>query len=352
MNRPSVDWLQGPRVRVLGVLLLVLVVAAAGPVALASAGTGDRTTLTAPQNGSTNGTTEVGTNETNASSSGSGGAFGAELSAFMSSSAATADGTVDQQMWTASLDDPSADERALVTQRVDTLDRRLADLRERRQALLAAHANGTIPAVAFHARLAAVNAQLAQLVESTNHTAKAAHRANVTPPGLAMLRDAANDTARTLPVGGGPPMDPPGQGAGPDRGENPGRGPTAGPGEHPGNGNSGPSLPESAVGNGVHGNVTNATGNVTWNATNATGNTTGGPGHVTGNGTPGAGPGLGPANGSTGPPTHAGPGDARGLGSGSPPGLGSGENATTNSTTNETTTEEVVYGAGHAETPF
>lgn len=193
--------------------------------------------------------------------------FGAQVSSFMQSTAADANGSVDRGMWNASLAE-GASPGATVSERARSLRDRLATLENRSDALEAAKANGTISGVAYTARASAIHAQLVNLRAAVNQTSTAAERHGVNASMLADLRAAAGNAtgpeiaaiARNLTDAGhgpppwagdgaGPPDDAPGDGNGtaggpPDDapGGGGGNGPEGGPGDGgpPSDGDGGP----------------------------------------------------------------------------------------------------------------
>ncbi len=168
--------------------------------------------------------------------------FGAQVSAFMQSTAADANGTVDRGMWAQSAANAS-NPGAVVSERARQLQERI-DRLERRSAELSAQANGSGMAdPVYTARASAVRAELANLRSAVDQTAATAQARGVDTDQLTTLRERAGNVrgpevaaaARTLTSGGqGPPEqdpEPTEQGPSTDRpGANPGDGTTAGPG--------------------------------------------------------------------------------------------------------------------------
>lgn len=194
--------------------------------------------------------------------------FGAQVSAFMQSSAADANGTVDRAMWAGTVANGS-DPGAAVSERARELEERVAAL-EARSTELAAQANesGTGDIV-YTARASAVRAELANLRQSVNQTVATAASHGVDDEGLADLRERAGSVsgpevaaaARNLTSSGGgppewvpgnadepgPPSATPGPGTGNESdGDGPGNG--SAPGD-PGNGGDAPGNSGDEPGN-------------------------------------------------------------------------------------------------------
>lgn len=129
---------------------------------------------------------------TNASDGDAG--LGTQMTAFMQSSAARANDSVDNGMWVARSDRANASERAdLVRSRTGALDRRLERLRERNRTLEAQYENGSIPEPAYVARSSRLAGEIAALQESLDDTERVANRSGVNATGLDRLRQNASD---------------------------------------------------------------------------------------------------------------------------------------------------------------
>lgn len=171
---------------------------------------------------------------------------GAQVSSFMQSTAADANGTVDNGMWTAGVNGTEAPGQA-VSKRAGKLLDRLEALENRSAALAADRSN--MSGVAYTARASAVHAQLANVRAAVNETMTVARTNGVNDTKLAELRQAAGNAtgpeiasiARNITnAGQGPP---PWAGGG--------DGPGGPPGDAPGQGNDtdgGP--PDTPPGNG------------------------------------------------------------------------------------------------------
>lgn len=146
--------------------------------------------------------------------------LGAQLSSFMQTSAAEANGSVDAGMWSAKFNDTPDERRANeVDNRVRTLERRLERTETRMAALEAAHDNGSIPDVAYLAQASRLNSEIESLETAINDTDAAAEEAGVNDTRLDALRERAQNasgqevarTARNLTVvragQRGPPAD-------------------------------------------------------------------------------------------------------------------------------------------------
>jgi len=266
-------------------LVVAVAVAAVFGTLVAAGGTGvNAATANTTANNTTTNTSDAG--------------FGASVSAFMATSAADANGSVDQGMWEAGMNRTPAAERA--TARVRALQSRLDRLSERRQALLAAHRNDSISDVAFRAQMAAIASRYERLATSANATRRVSRAHNVTPPGLDTL--VANATAAARSTHMPPGLSDRKNTTWPPRSGTPGGPPN---GATPGNATAGRGNGNSQSGGHGPGHVT--TGNGTTGAANATGNATA----TTGHGPSNTGPGRpttsgqnashGGANGTTGP---------------------------------------------------
>ncbi|MCT9097742.1 hypothetical protein [Haloarchaeobius sp. HME9146] len=182
--------------------------------------------------------------------------MGAQVSTFMQSSATDANASVDSGMWSAAYNGSKSNESkaALVTQRVNDIDARLAALEKKKQRLQ--DRKDEMNPVAYKAQLAAITSQLAAISEDINQTETRAEEVGVNTTKLEELRTNASDMAgpevaamaREL-AGNGPPEDIPG--LGPDKGENQGA-------DNETDGNSGP--PDNTGNDNVTGNGTDGQG--------------------------------------------------------------------------------------------
>lgn len=194
--------------------------------------------------------------------------FGAQISAFMQSSAADADATVEQGMWNASIERVAAPE-ASVDRQASRLQSQLERLENRSEVLREARQNGSLTGVAYTARASAVRADLQNLRKSINETNATAQRHGVNETMLDDLREAAGSLdgpevsaiARNVTdAGPGPPFDRGGTG-GPSVNDGPGP-PTEPPGPNgPADGTGPPrDVPGNATGGGPPGDEGNASG--------------------------------------------------------------------------------------------
>ena len=222
---------------------------------------------------------------------------GVQLTAYMQSTAAETNASVETGMWVAAIEN-SANPDNKIRQRADSLDARLDQLRDRSESLNRSRANGTLPPVVYNAQAAMVHAEIVGLQEAINETSETAGRYGVNVTTLERLRtEAANLTgpevaaiARNLTTHGPPPW------AG-NRSAGPGN--DTGPPEDPGNG-TGP--PEDA-GNGTQGDngKPEDPGNGSQAGGSGNGNSGGGDGGTnTGGGNQGGG-NQGGGDGSTNP---------------------------------------------------
>ncbi len=164
--------------------------------------------------------------------------FGAQMSAFAQATAADANATVDSGMWTQRVN-ASENPGQAVRARATDLEQRLNALENRTERLEAARANGTITGVAYTAQASAVHAELANLRQQVNESARVADRVGVNVTKLDELRTAAGNAtgpeiaaiARNITdAGHGPP---PWAGDG-------GQGTQGGADDNPENGSAGP----------------------------------------------------------------------------------------------------------------
>lgn len=184
--------------------------------------------------------------------------FGAQVSAFMQSTAADANGSVERGMWASEVANAS-NPGAVVSDRARQLERRINRLEARSQALSADSDGGPRDVVAV-ARASAVRAELANLRLSVDQTVATAESSGVDDADLSTLRErAGNVTPPDLPEearrvtssASGPPEWVPGpsENPGADQGNRPDDAGQAGPPDERGNG--GPPAGEGdAPGNG------------------------------------------------------------------------------------------------------
>ena len=173
------------------------------------------------------GTQSDATNATNDSS------MGAEISAFMQSSASEADGAVEDGMFEAEYDERPDDRVTLVENRTGDLQSDLADLRERRQKLR--ENRDEMSQVEYQARTSRLVSDIRSLERSVNRTEPLAEEAGVDPTTLRTIRNNASELsgqevaelAKQMSV---VPDDRP------DRGPDGDRGREGGPKDDPGNG--------------------------------------------------------------------------------------------------------------------
>jgi molecular chaperone GrpE (heat shock protein) len=163
------------RMSALAFLCVAGLLALAGPVAGAAASTaadGD--------------TAAVSENETNGSS------MGAEISAFMQSSASETDGAVENGMFEAAYENGTADDRTdLVRNRTGDLRDELADLRERRQRLQENREN--MSQVEYQARMSRLVNDIRSLERAANRTEPLAEEAGVNTTSLREIRSNASN---------------------------------------------------------------------------------------------------------------------------------------------------------------
>jgi hypothetical protein len=156
-------------------LCVVGLLALAGPVAGAAVSTAAAGDAAA-----------VSDNATNDSS------MGAEISAFMQSSASETDGAVENGMFEAAYENGSADERTeLVRNRTGDLQDDLADLRERRQRLQENREN--MSQVEYQARMSRLVSDIRSLEQAANQTEPLAEEAGVNTTTLQEIRTNASN---------------------------------------------------------------------------------------------------------------------------------------------------------------
>lgn len=155
----------------------------------------------------TNETTEANDDESDADDATG---FGSQISSFMQSSSTETSGAVESKLWHARLNrtdsGPGATDTgppaSVVERRVSVLESRLAEVRESRERLAAARANGSISAVAYRARLARLNGQLSALETAVDRARPVAASAGVNESRLSDL-DAEIDAERGPPAHAG-----------------------------------------------------------------------------------------------------------------------------------------------------
>lgn len=196
-----------------GALLLCVAVAAVAAGGVAATTLTDATTPAS--------TTPASTTTPTDGAAGASGTFGAEISTFMQSSTAAAEGQVEDGMFSAGLsrvDDPD-ERRALIERRQERLRQRQVELEERRERI----SEGDGPGLRDRALAAHVAVGAAQLERSANGTERAARAAGLDTEALEEIRSNAREMrgpaiaalARNLtggPSAGerGPPFDVPG----------------------------------------------------------------------------------------------------------------------------------------------
>ena len=243
------------------------------------------------------------------------GGMGTQVTAFVQSSSAAANDSVENGMWRARFDQANASQRArLVANRTGSLEGRLAQLQERNESIRSRYEDGSLPETAYVAQQSRLSARITALQTAINDTDAAADAAGVDDSRLETLRRNASElrgprvAAVARGLGGGPPAN-------------------AGP---PSNRTAGP--PDRT---GPPGNQTGPSGNQTGGQPNQTGppdNQTGPPGNetdVSGNGTDNSGSSGSDAPNGTSDGNGAGSGSGAGAGGGS--GGNSGNNAGTGS---------------------
>lgn len=217
------------RAPAIGVLCAVALLAVVAPIAGAAAG---GTAVSAQSDA---------TNATNDSS------MGAEISAFMQSSAAEADGAVEDGMFEAEYDERPDDRAALVRNRTGELQADLAELRERRQELQ--ENRDEMSDVEYRARMSRLVSDVRSLERSVDRTEPLAEDAGVNTTTLRTIRNNASELSgqevaelarqmSVVPDDRGPDGDR-GNGESNDREGGPGDSPSNGPDNANANSNAG-----------------------------------------------------------------------------------------------------------------
>mgnify|MGYP000276436894 CR=1 FL=1 len=238
-------------------VLLALLVVGTGVVVFATGATADdvptataEATLdaTAAQNESANGSS-----------------LGADISSFMQSSAAEADGAVETGMWSAAYD--ATENRSvrveLVERRTDDLRSDVAELRDRRQELANAHEAGELSDAAYRARVGRILGQINALDAALDATETRAREVNASVENVTALRGQTEELAG--PEIAAVARNLSGVGAG-ERGPPLGVSNGTGPGDGNGVGDGGPSDPGNGSG------VGNANGSGPGNGNDGAGN--------------------------------------------------------------------------------
>ncbi|WP_135303982.1 hypothetical protein [Haloarcula amylovorans] len=147
-----------------------------------------------------------------AATNGSGPGLGTQLTVFLQSSSAAADGTVENEMWKAGFERANGSQKSdRVTSRTGALEQRLDRLRTKNQRLQARYENDSVPRPAYVAQKSQLDARIKALRAAVNDTDEAAAEANVDTDRIQRLKENASElsgpeiavTARE--VGGGPP---------------------------------------------------------------------------------------------------------------------------------------------------
>ncbi|MBX0323797.1 hypothetical protein EGH21_12230 [Halomicroarcula sp. F13] len=187
---------------------LVLCLVAAAMVGLPAAAAQETTTDTA---------TPVAT-DTEANETDDGPGLGTALTAFLQSSSAATNDTVENGMWQAGFERANESQRAqMVTSRTGTLEQRLERLRERNESLQQRYEDGSLPRQAYVAQQSRLAARMDALETAVNDTDEAATAAGVEDERLERLKENASrlsgpDVAAIVRAnGGGPPVAAPGQ---------------------------------------------------------------------------------------------------------------------------------------------
>ena len=171
----------------------------------------------------TQGVTETGAAPTDANATADDGtgnasmAFGTRLTAFMQSSAAETNDTVDSGMWEAAFERANESKRArMAHRRTDSLDAKLERLRARNRTLTERYENGSLNRTVYVARASALSGRIAAFRSGIDSTERVARGSGINETRLDELRENASNmtgpavagVARGLVAGDrGPPAD-------------------------------------------------------------------------------------------------------------------------------------------------
>lgn len=192
----------------------------------------------------------------NATADGNTTSLGAQLSSFMQTSSAEANGSVDTGMWSAKYNDTDSEQRPEeIERRSRTLERRLERLENRMADLEAERENGSTDA-AYVARASRLAGEIESLKTAINETDDAATEAGVNDTRLDELRNRANNAsgqevarmARNLTVVRAGQRGPPDEAGAEGEGDRQGQ---AGPPATPGSGGNQSSAAGESQGQGV-----------------------------------------------------------------------------------------------------
>lgn len=278
---------------------LVLCLVAAAMVGLPAAAAQETATETA-----TPVTTDTDANETD-----DGPGLGTRLTAFLQSSSAATNDTVENGMWQAGFERANGSHRAqMVTSRTGTLEQRLERLRERNESLRERYENGSLPRQAYIAQQSRLAARMDALKTAVNETDEAASVAGVEDERIERLKENASRlpgpgvAAIVRANGGGPPVDAPGQSERPtDAANTSAENRTSSAGGVPGAGNSQPGAGGERPVDGDGPLAGNDADPRNSSATNSSANETDGDGSAAGDGSAGdSGNGDGSAAGDGG----------------------------------------------------
>lgn len=118
----------------------------------------------------------------------------AAMTAFMQSTAARANDSIESGMWQARVHNANESTRAsMVTNRTDRLSERLERLQERNRSLKDRYENGTLPEAAYHARASQLSGRIVALRDSVSDTGVVAAEVGVDRTQLARLRQNASE---------------------------------------------------------------------------------------------------------------------------------------------------------------
>lgn len=144
--------------------------------------------------------------------------LGTQLTAFLQSSSAAANDSVDNGMWKANFERASAAQRGeVVAKRTGTLERRLDRLQAQNESLQERYENGSISEQAYVAQQSRLAARIDGLKTAVADTDTAAKRAGVDDDRLDRLRQSAGELKGpeiaeiASGLAGGPPADVPGR---------------------------------------------------------------------------------------------------------------------------------------------
>ncbi|USZ67276.1 hypothetical protein NGM10_11100 [Halorussus salilacus] len=141
------------------------------------------------------GATESGIQQSEAENETVNGSLGSDISSFMQSNAAEANGAVETGMWDASFNatENRSNRKRLVERRTDELRAELTELQERKEELMAEREDGNISNAAYKARLGQLVGRINALKSSINATEPRAEQVDTNVEAIRTLETETND---------------------------------------------------------------------------------------------------------------------------------------------------------------